>query len=94
MAHAAEEWKPAEVHWILEHGIKMTGMPAFGPTHSEDELWAITAFVEQLPEMTEQEYATMTAEASHSHSGTEDGGDTHQHSEDAHGGAVSARSAL
>ena len=50
-----QDKEAGEVYWILEHGIKLAGMPAFGPTHGEDELWAITAFVEQLPEMSAQE---------------------------------------
>ncbi|MGH7480586.1 MAG: c-type cytochrome, partial [Longimicrobiales bacterium] len=38
---AAEEYTDAELFWILKHGIKFTGMPAFGPTHSDQELWGI-----------------------------------------------------
>lgn len=39
----------------------MAGMPAYGPTHSEEELWEIVAFVEQLPDMTPEQYETLTA---------------------------------
>lgn len=61
LSEAAAEWSPEEVYWILEHGIKMAGMPAFGPTHGEKELWEIAAFVEQLPEMTPERYEALTA---------------------------------
>jgi mono/diheme cytochrome c family protein len=57
----AEEWAPEEVYWILAHGIKMAGMPAYGPTHSEEELWELVAFVERLPEMTPERYEALTA---------------------------------
>jgi mono/diheme cytochrome c family protein len=50
---------PSEVFWILKHGIKMTGMPAFGPTHDDEKLWNIAAFVKKLPGMTPEQYAQM-----------------------------------
>jgi mono/diheme cytochrome c family protein len=31
---------PAEQFWVVKHGIKMTGMPAWGVTHDDDLLWA------------------------------------------------------
>ena len=36
LAHAAQMWSAEEVHWLVTHGVKMTGMPAFGPTHDEE----------------------------------------------------------
>ena len=38
----------------------MTGMPAFGPTHNEKELWAIVAFTRRLPEMQAEDYRVVT----------------------------------
>jgi molybdopterin-biosynthesis enzyme MoeA-like protein len=38
----------------------MTGMPALGPTHADHDLWAIAAFVRQLPTMTPEEYQAMS----------------------------------
>ena len=57
-----EEWNDKEVFWIIKNGIKLTGMPAYGPTHSDDELWEIVAFLNQLPEMSEKDYKAMGAE--------------------------------
>ena len=34
----------------------MTGMPAFGPTHSDKEIWALATLTEQIPRMTPDEY--------------------------------------
>jgi mono/diheme cytochrome c family protein len=56
LQEAAGDWKPGEVYWIIEHGIKMTGMPAFGKTHSPEQLTNITAFVVKMPTMTVEEY--------------------------------------
>jgi mono/diheme cytochrome c family protein len=58
LAGAATQFSPGELFWILKHGIKMTGMPAW-PDHSDDELWATVAFLEQLPGMSEPDYAKL-----------------------------------
>ncbi len=60
LREAATEWQPQEVYWIVTNGIKMAGMPAYGPTHTEEELWEIVAFVKQLPEMTPERYKALT----------------------------------
>jgi Cytochrome C oxidase, cbb3-type, subunit III len=31
----------AEQFWIVKHGVKMTGMPAWGVTHSDELLWDV-----------------------------------------------------
>jgi mono/diheme cytochrome c family protein len=49
-------------YWIVKNGIRDTGMPAFGPTHSEQELWAIAAFTVAMPHMTPEEYAQKAKE--------------------------------
>ena len=36
----------------------MTGMPSWGD-HSDDELWATVAFLQKLPGMTQEDYATL-----------------------------------
>lgn len=58
LAQAAAHYSPAELFWILKNGIKMTGMPAWSD-HGDDALWAIVAFIEKLPGMTEQDYAKL-----------------------------------
>jgi mono/diheme cytochrome c family protein len=50
---------PAELFWIVKHGVKMTGMPAWGVTHDDDLLWDVVAFVRKLPELTPEQYQTM-----------------------------------
>ena len=67
LAKAARDWSPPELYWIVKHGIRMTGMPAWGPTHSDDELWAIVAFLVRLPRMSAQEYGALTEGAKERH---------------------------
>lgn len=46
-----------EAFWIIKNGIEMTAMPAFGPTHSDDKIWAITDFLlNKMNKMSPQEY--------------------------------------
>jgi mono/diheme cytochrome c family protein len=56
LSEAAGDWTPSELFWIVKNGVKMTGMPAFGPTHDEKTLWNVTAFAKRLPEMTPEQY--------------------------------------
>ncbi len=57
----AGDFTDAELFWITKHGVKFTGMPAFGPTHPDRELWAIVAFLRQLQKMTPADYARWQA---------------------------------
>ena len=54
---------PAEQFWIVKHGVKMTGMPAWGVTHDDDVLWDVVAFVRKLPELTPEQYETFVKNA-------------------------------
>jgi mono/diheme cytochrome c family protein len=58
-----EEWTPEELFWVTKNGVKMTGMPAWGPTHSDARIWAIVAFLEKLPHMTAEQYQEMDRKA-------------------------------
>jgi mono/diheme cytochrome c family protein len=63
LAEEAGEEGPEELFWIVKNGIKMTGMPAFGTTHSDEQLWAIVAFMRTLPETSAEEYAQAVRDA-------------------------------
>jgi len=67
LTQSPEHYTPSELFWIVKHGIRMTGMPAWSD-HSDDELWATVAFLRKLPGMTEQDYAKLVA-ASHAQGG-------------------------
>ena len=68
LVEAATEWTTEEIYWIAENGIKMSGMPAFGPHHAPDEIAAIAAFVSQLPGLSAEDYAALTG-GGHGHQG-------------------------
>lgn len=47
--------------WIIKHGIKASGMPAWGPTHDDRRIWAMVAFLQRLPGLTPAQYQILTA---------------------------------
>lgn len=74
---------PAEQFWIIKHGIRMSGMPAWGNTHDDESLWALVAFLRQLPSLDEASYAALTASGTAGH---EHGAGEHPHGHDAESG--------
>ncbi|MEE2860373.1 MAG: c-type cytochrome [Pseudomonadota bacterium] len=58
---AVAGWKPNELGWIVYHGVKMSGMPQW-PAPREDEVWAVTAFLDRVPQMSADQYRQLTAQ--------------------------------
>jgi mono/diheme cytochrome c family protein len=70
LAKEGAEWSDRELFWITKHGIKLAGMPAFGVTHSDKELWGIVAFLRRLESMSPEEYGRLATEPeTHAHAG-------------------------
>ncbi|MES1947789.1 cytochrome c family protein [Salinisphaera sp. C84B14] len=63
LTHAAKEKSPSEIFWVIKHGVKASGMPEWGSSHSDADMWAMTAFVEKLPGMSAADYDQMLARA-------------------------------
>lgn len=47
--------------WIIKHGIKASGMPAWAPGHDDERIWNMVAFLKTLPNLTPVEYQILTA---------------------------------
>ena len=62
-------YKPAEQFWIIKHGLKMTGMPAWGLTHDDDTIWSMVAFLQKLPGLSPEAYQELVeaGEGGHHH---------------------------
>ena len=56
---AFQKMTDGQLFWVVSNGIRMTGMPAFSPTHSEEEIWKIVSFVRHLPKLTDAEIAQL-----------------------------------
>ena len=63
LAEEVLELSAAELFWVTKHGIKMTGMPAWGVTHDDDIIWPVIAFITTLPELDAAQYEKMLARA-------------------------------
>ena len=52
-----------EIFSIIEHGIRMTGMPAWGTgtPEGEHQSWALVHFIRRLPSLTAEDIAKMEA---------------------------------
>jgi len=49
-----------EIFWIIENGVRFTGMPAFGGGHgSEEDSWKLVRFIRHLPQLTDEERMEM-----------------------------------
>jgi mono/diheme cytochrome c family protein len=73
------EVDPREAFWIIKHGIKMSGMPAWGKSMSDEHIWNIVAFLWKLPELTPDDYHELVARSEgHKH----DGGEAEPHYHD------------
>jgi mono/diheme cytochrome c family protein len=49
-----------ELFWIIENGVRFTGMPAFGGGHgSEEDSWKLVLFIRHLPQLADQERLEM-----------------------------------
>jgi hypothetical protein len=78
LAKVAPERSPQELFWVIKHGLRMTGMPAWGPTHDDEQLWDLVAMVKRLPALTPDAYGSL---------GSGSGEDGHHHS---HGATLHA----
>ncbi len=56
LSDASKQGRDNELFWIIKNGVRMTGMPAFGLTHRDEEIWAIVGFVRQLSHISAEQY--------------------------------------
>lgn len=47
---------PKRLFYVVKHGLKFTGMPAWPAPHRDDEVWAVVAFLLKLPSIDSAEY--------------------------------------
>jgi|SRR5687767_4809252 len=62
-AAATQQLTDGELFYVIEHGIRFTGMPAFGTGQKEGEeaSWQLVHFIRHLPRLTESERERMNA---------------------------------
>jgi len=53
---ATNLWRPRELEWIVRNGIKMTAMPAWRESMSDEQIADVVSFVAAMPKMPTQTY--------------------------------------
>ncbi|MCY1287696.1 Cytochrome C oxidase, cbb3-type, subunit III [compost metagenome] len=72
LAEVGIDGSPAATFWVIKHGIKASGMPAWGSSMGDEYIWGMVAFLNQLPEMDSVQYKALVASsAGHQHGGGE-----------------------
>jgi cytochrome c553 len=56
LPETVSKWEPEELFYIVKHGIKFTGMPAWPSRQRDDEVWAMVAFLRDFPELNAEKY--------------------------------------
>lgn len=84
--------KTEEAFWVIKHGIKASGMPAWGRSMDDDSVWNLAAFLKVLPTLDDAAYDQLVASSGgHSHGGSgghddaaaDEHGDSHSHADEA-----------
>ena len=74
--------------WIIKHGIKASGMPAWSKGGMEDNaIWDLVAFLQQMPSLSPEQYRDLVAHSdghSHGRHPAHDDDETGHHGEHAH----------
>lgn len=70
----------AQAFWVIKHGIKASGMPAWGRSMDDAYIWNMAAFLQELPRLGPAQYQAMVdSSGGHDHGGGETG--PHDHGE-------------
>jgi len=89
-APALQHDTDAELFWVIKNGIRMTGMPAFGGNHKDEEIRDIVAFVRHAPQITDAERQKLkSGEGLEEHHHGDEAGEEHHHDEPAAAGSPS-----
>jgi cytochrome c553 len=50
------DWDAEDLFYIVKHGVKFTGMPAWPTQQRDDEVWAMVAFLRAFPNLNAEQY--------------------------------------
>lgn len=59
IVRVARQRTPAELYWVIENGVKMSGMPAWKYRLNKQEIWQLVALIKQLPTLSKSQYAQL-----------------------------------
>ena len=76
---ATQDLPDGELFWIIENGVKLTGMPSWGEESPDDDehAWTLVHWIRRLPTLTPEEIEQMEHEGGAAHA-------EHEHHEHTH----------
>ncbi len=60
---ATQGLSDGELYYIINDGVRFTGMPAWGGEHSSEETWQLVSFIRRLPSLSPDELKLMERQA-------------------------------
>lgn len=61
LADQVGRWRARELFYLVAHGVKLSGMPAWPSAVRTDEAWALVAFLRALPTLDPAQYHAITS---------------------------------
>ncbi len=66
LAERIAEWNAEQLFYVVKHGMKFTGMPAWPAQQRDDEVWAVVAFLQKFGALDAAEYRRLALGEDHS----------------------------
>ncbi len=66
---SVQAWRDADLFWIIQNGIRFTGMPGFEDTHSDTETLQLVLYVREFARMSDQDRQALLEQAEESNQG-------------------------
>ena len=70
-----------ELYYIINNGVRLTGMPAWGDSHSGEDSWKLVLFIRHLPQLTAEEKKDMERFNPKGADEADEGAEHHHHDE-------------
>jgi len=67
-----QHWSDAELFWIVQNGVRLTGMPSWKSTISENDTWKLVRFIHNLPRLDAASASTAAPSQSQAVNSTQD----------------------
>ena len=74
-----QQYKDGQLKWIIENGIRFSGMPGWKGVLEDDEMWSIVRFLRQLPAKGSQGIPAVFQESEEEHEKTTKPGEPEHH---------------
>jgi mono/diheme cytochrome c family protein len=64
---AAQNLSDGALYYIIQNGVRWTGMPGWKEEHSPEETWRLVSFIRKIPSLTPDEMMGMSGDEGHEH---------------------------